>query len=603
MVGWKFWKDREESDNYLTGVVRRIENRGLHNFLQVIAEPHNPKGYNIIEATQEKPNKNILINGVARGGKTSLGEYFCLKLPYHKIVLSFKKFQNDNRDFDIGYHWIDVSQYFPNLFADGRSFCEAFRCAYFSDLSSRGLMIDTILSKVYEVMDLKPKNFEDFFKALDRVSRSGQWDANITNIVKSKVKKLQIEGAKHGSIDFRQGNIVLDLGNLPDDEIKTFVAELFLRQINRIEEEEQNKDKLYIIIDEAWHVLASRQQRSVIGTMLLQGAYYIHLIIITQNYTHLDEDYRGHFGSHYCFRNTNDKDLKAIESGYGAFVRDGVRQLEDFCYTDLRYQHGDNLLPYWILNIEKLERLKEKARTLKVEEKQNHETENVSHTDFVSDGNNVWKGEEQVVADKIGRDDLKMKIVNVLEKNCLYGYEIAKRIGLNSKEAVNIRQPLRELARAGMVKEIQIRLRNKDVTYYYLSNGESSHDLMMEETEKEIIKAGWRIINKARHGVAEPDFVIEEEIKGKGENRVGELERRKEAQASGNPDYKIVECETGSKKSLGEFDLRVSNYDKPVLIVVPNEEQKTRYEYLPCVNSGKAKVCLIPEIKEVLKKW
>ncbi|MDE1868082.1 MAG: ATP-binding protein, partial [Thaumarchaeota archaeon] len=489
-------------------------------------------GFNIIDETLGQLNQNILINGSARSGKTWLGMYLCLKLPHRKIILSFKKFQSNNRDFDIGYKWIDVSQFFPNLFADGQSFCEAFRCAFFSDLSSRGLMIDTILSKVNEVIEQEPKNFDEFFKALDRVAKSGQWDANITNIVKSKVKKLQVEGAKHGSINFRQGNIVLDLGNLPDDEVKSFVAELFLRQINRIEEQEQNTEKVYVVIDEAWHILASKQQKSIIGTMLLQGAFYIQLIIITQNYTHLDEDYRGHFGSHFCFRNTNDKDSKAIEAGYGAFVRDGVRQLPDFCYTNLRYQHGENILPYWKLNFEKLERLIQEAR-------QTHVAEDNPQADFVSDGNNVWKdGEEKKKDETKEKENLEERAIDVLKKSevAMYGYELGKAVGVKPKDVTTRRKILRKLLEDNKIKEWICQIRNEEVSYYYLINDgrDVCHNLMTRETKKKF--GDWKIIFEASQGTGGADFVILREKDGK----------------------KIaIECETSLKKDASDLRERI----------------------------------------------
>jgi len=45
----------------------------------------------------------------------------------------------------------------------------------------------------------------------------------------------------------------------------------------------------------------------------------------------------------------------------------------------------------------------------------------------------------------------------------------------------------------------------------------------------------------------------------------------------------------------------MAEYDKHVIIIVPNEKKKERYSYLPCVNSGKAEVLLIPEIEARLK--
>jgi hypothetical protein len=261
-------------------------------------------------------------------------------------------------------------------------------------------------------------------------------------------------------------------------------------------------------------------------------------------------------------------DLKAIADGYGAFVRDGVRQLPDFCYTDLRYEHGEDALPCWKLNYEKLQRLKE-------EEKQSHVTE-----DNLGDNFEQQEAETKKTETKTD-ENLGLQIISVLEKSdvSLYGYEIARAIGLSPKEAIRIRQPLRELVKDGKLVIDKLQLRKKEVVYYSIPDTEQFHNLMIKETEKEIIKAKWKIVSRAVHGMHMPDFVIEKN---------GKI---------------FVECETGRKNSLGDFDKRVSEYESTTMIVSPNLEQKERYSYLVSVNSGKAKVCLIPEIEEVLKNW
>ena len=570
MVNWKIFGNKEKHENWIIAVIRRIKNDELDGFLQIKKENVGTKSYDIRNHVLEKSNKNISVNGGARVGKTMLGEYLCLTLPHRKIIISFKKFTSEKRDFDIGYPWIDVSQHVPNVFVDGQSFLEAFRTAFFADLSLRGLMIDTILTKVNDVMEQKPKSFEEFFIILEKVARKGQWDDNITTIVKSKVQLLQRAtiGAKSGSVNFRSGNIVLDLGNFKSEEVKIFFAEMYLRQIARIEEEAQNEEKIYVVIDEAWHLLQARQQNSIIGTLLLQGAYYIHLLCITQNYTHIDEDYRGHFGTPFCFRNANDKDMNAIERAFGAFVRDGVRLLSDFEFIDLKYEHGEDVIPVFKLNYERVKELKLIAKAQSV-------LRNTEES-FVAEIQEIVKPETK------NEENLKEKIISVLKKSdvSLYGYQIAKAVELSSKDAVKVRQPLRELLNEGKLIEDKLQLRKKVVTYYSLPDTEQFHNLMLKETEKENIACTCRIVKTAVRGVSEPDFEIEK-----------------------NEKVYYQECETGRKKSLGEFDKRLEGYDKPVIIVIPNEEIKERYSYLVVVNSGKAKVCLIPEMDEVLKTW
>ena len=178
-------------------------------------------------------------------------------------------------------------------------------------------------------------------------------------------------------------------------------------------------------------------------------------------------------------------------------------------------------------------------------------------------------------------ENLGLQIISVLEKSdvSLYGYEIARAIGLSPKEAIRIRQPLRELVKDGKLVIDKLQLRKKEVVYYSIPDTEQFHNLMIKETEKEIIKVKWQIVSRAVHGMHMPDFVIEKN---------GKI---------------FVECETGRKNSLGDFDKRVSEYESTTMIVSPNLEQKERYSYIVSVNSGKAKVCLIPEIEEVLKNW
>jgi hypothetical protein len=567
VMGWKFWK-KKDAEVSIVSWIARIMNKDLNDFLQIKVKPVSPEPFDLTAYVQSKANLNIAIHGTSRLGKTSLGEYLCLKLPERKIVISFKKFLPNKRDFDIGYLWIDVSKLVPNLYADSQSFTEAFRTAFFADLSMKGLMIDTILAKVRDVMLEKPNNFETFYKILDKVAGRGNWEESIKIIIKSKVQLLQraTEGAKHGNIDFSNGNIVLDLGNLPDEESKTFLAEYYLRQIARIEEREQREEKLCIVIDEAWHLLRSTQQMSKVGELLLQGAYYIHFLCITQNYTHLDEDYRGHFGNIFCFQNANDKDIIAIKNAYpDGLIWEGLGQIEPFTFIDLMYYHKKEGVLVWKLNYEKLKNLKLQTKTSSAL----HEPDE----SFVEE-------EPKEVKKDVEEENLEEKITEVLQESnvAMYGYQIAKAVGLSPKDAVKVRQPLRQLD--GKLESDELQLRKKIIIYYCIHGSEQFHNLMMREAEKEIVNAGWKVVFKSNHGTHGYDFLIEKEGK-----------------------QVIVEVETSKRHTLGEFEKRVAEYDKPVLIVNPTPKEKERYEYLPSAQNGKTKIVIIPEITEVLDIW
>ncbi|MFZ1076929.1 MAG: ATP-binding protein [Nitrosotalea sp.] len=568
-MGWKFWKHGHKPDVAITAVICRIENKDLHNFLQIKKQYVHSTGFDLIAYTQSKANRNAEIIGGSRLGKTSLGEYNCIKLPQRKIIVSFKKFQLKIRDFDFGYNWTDVSQHLPNFWEDSQSAIEAFGTAFFAEANSRGLMIDTIKSRYAEVMRQKPQSFSEFFEKLNKVAK-GNWENNIANLVESKVRLLEeaTKNAKTGSIDFRKGDIVLDFGNLADEEVKTFFAEYYLRQIARIEEQEQREKKLYIVIDEAWHLLQAKQQKSIIGNLLLQGAYFIHLIIITQNFCHLDKDYRGHFGSVFCFRNSNDEDMKAIEGAHGAYVRDGVRLLSDFEFMDLKYEHGEGVIPVWKLNYDNLENAKLEAR-------------------FCSEPDESFTEEEQkeeAKKEKETANEIESRVIEVLTKSdfCMYYSEIATALGYpkNSMERLGIVNILKRLVKEEKIREklyvtSTLKAGQKPRRYYFsIPNGESQlHRTMLKDCE---------VILKKTNAKYELGFI------NQGVDIIC--------------DGFDIECETSLKKSLAEYDQKTNASDKFVITVVCNEQDRERYSYLSCVEAGKTKIVLLNELADTVKE-
>jgi len=497
---WEWWSRYREYDVWWVANIIKILNNDLNKKLDVVYETRSPRGISLPYEYWQRANPNILISGGSREGKTTLSELLCVRLEERKIVFSFKKFsRHDKRDFDIGYNWIEVGQKIvPDLFADYQSFIDSFRTAFYTDATSRGLAIDTILLKINDIMNEKPTDFEAFFKILDKLSGRGNWDETIKNIIRSKVQLLQraTAGARQVKIDFSKGNMVIDLGTLPEEESKTFIAETILRQIFRIEEVEHRENHIRIVIDEAWHLLGDKRQKSIVGTLLLQGAYVINLMLILQNYTMLDKDFRSHFGNIFVFKNNNDDDANAIKSGYGDFVKDAVQKLPDFEFIDLKFQFNAERIPVWKVNYENLQTLKLEARARTVF--------NEPDESFVEEEPQENKTDEKK------NENLEEKIIEALQKSevAMYGYQIAKAVGLSPKDAVKIRQPLRNLVRDGKIKEIEIQVRKKVVVYYYLSETETGHNFMMQVSEKEIVKSGWKIGFKSTHGTHGFDFQI-----------------------------------------------------------------------------------------------
>ncbi|MDE1768995.1 MAG: hypothetical protein KGI28_00395 [Thaumarchaeota archaeon] len=578
-----FLRYKKDYDVFLVSVIRRIKNEDLDGFLQIRNEPVGRKGFDLIEYVRKKVNENIFIIGGARSGKTTLGEYLCLKLPERKIIISFKKFLLTKRDFEIGYHWIDVTQHLPNLFSDWESFIEAFRTAFFADLSMKGLMIDVILDRVAYVMFQHPKNFEEFFKILDS-QHGGQWEENIKSIIKSKVQLLQraTTGARQGNIDFSKGNIILDLGNVPDTESKTFLAEYYLRQINRIEQKEQREERIRVVIDEAWHLLRYKQQSSIVGTILLEGAYYLRFLCITQNYTHLDEDYRSHFGTIFCFRNTNDKDMQAIEKGYGAFVRDGVIRLRDYEFIDIKYEHDEDVIAVFKLNYERLQTLK-----LEVKEEARLNSD-LAISEYFTGEQQVGTTTQTVQVQAVNDDD--KTIIKNLEKNefCMTAHGIALSLGYGKnhpKRGNIISRTLKDLEAEGKIRKIDyititLKPEQKPRQYYYsIPNGES-------QVHRTIIEDAGKVLDKLKIKYTESQV-----------NQGWDIYA---------PDF-CIDAKTGFQEDVKD-DVRklLEKSAQKVIFVCANYKVKKRYENaFSAVDGieGKFRVCCLNELEEVLKDW
>jgi hypothetical protein len=581
-LGFFFWRKKSKPEVSITGIIRRTKNESLNDYLEIKKEDVIPRSYDLLWYIKSKSNQNLEVIGQARGGKTSLAEYLCMKLPEKKIVISFKKFLPTKRDFEgVGCQWIDVTKYVPALFDDPRAFVEAVRTAFFADLSSKGLMIDQIVSKVNSIMmNYRPKSFEEFYKRLDDERRHGNFEESIANIVKDKIGLLEraTEGAEHGSIDFNSGNIVLDLGNLPDEESRTFLAEYYCRMIYKIEMQQQNTEHVRIVIDEAWHLLTNAGQKSIIGTMLLQGAYAINLMIITQNFTHLDEAYRGHFGAVFSFKNNNDKDLQSIKSAYtDGLIWEGIGALDSFEFIDLGFPHKKKDVVVWKISKQFLETEKARARDM-------------TGFEILSDAKKevvdvVTPAVEEIAEKKISKEEIEKGICEVLEKSefCMYYSELSTSLGFerNSVERVAMINILKRLVKDKKILEKNyitstLKAGQKPRRYYFaIPKGES-------QLHRTILRDAVNVLTKMK-------VVFEE----------GKL----------NQGYDLylpncyIEAESGLKHSLKEYDEKIMLADKTVLTVVCNESDRERYSYLQSVGLGKTRIVLLNELADTVKEF
>ena len=584
MVVWKFWENNSKPlDVRIVGVGHKVVDESLGSKGYVLPKIDSVnKMYDLIFHIDSKPSPAVLFCGKVGTGKSTLMAWTIWektdvqeceifgRVPEKAVIFSPKTW-HDRKDYDFdlpNFRRIDMTLFLPsNVFENHHAFVGSILTALYADLTARGMMAHNVRTQLYELVSGGSiKSWADFEGKIDRASKGkGNFDTSILNAIRGDIQFLKGVG-KEGTLDIDwsnlQENYVLDFGVFEDNNIaKVFYMEYFLRAIFRY------KSKNILAIDEV-HRLLNRGETSIISDVLREGRTGIKLYLGTQNVSDVPNA-NVQFGSIFAHETQNADDYKAVAD---EFVKDYWKMIRGHRFIDLTDEHYNSAIPIYELKPERLNQARKLVRDI--------------HVETQPDDNFIYVTSEKMAHEKRNTEykseDLKEKIILVLEKSdvSLYGYQIAKSIGLSSKDAVKIRQPIRELLNDEKLIEDKLQLRKKVVTYYSLSNTEQFHNLMLKETEKEDDGCGCKIVKKAIHGVSMPDFEIEKDEK-----------------------IYYQECETGRKKSLGEFDKRLEGYEKPVIVIVPTEEIKERYSYLVAVNSGKSKVCLIPEIDEVLKNW
>lgn len=588
LVGWKFWERYHRPlDVRIVGVGHRIRDEDLKGYVLPQIDSVS-KFYDLIAHIDSKSAPSVLYAGKIGCGKSTLMSWTIFEKTdleeckifgreqERAVVFSPKTFRSgDKIDFDLpNFKRIDMTNYLPsNIFENHHAFVGSLLTAVYANLTMRGIMVKNVGTQVYKLLKGgQIRTWDDFERRIREAKRGrGEFDISVLDAIEGDIQFLKDAG-KQGTLNIDwsnlQENYVLDFGMFEDNRIaKIFFMEYYLRVVFK------HKLNNIVAIDEV-HRLLNKGETSILSEVLREGRTSIKLHLATQNISDVPSA-NVQFGSIFLHETQNGDDYKSMAD---EFVKDYVKLLKGHRFLDYTQEHQNQIIPIYELNPDRLNHARERVSA---EHSQAAES-NSGHADFVSDVNgNVWKTEQDRVSGEREQtsEELKEKIISELEKSevSLYGYEIAKATGLSSQEAVKIRQPLRELVRDGKIKEIKIQVRNKEVVYYYLPDTEVPHNFMMSESEKKFVSSGWKIIFKTKHGIQGADFIIEKDGR-----------------------QLIIEAETGNKRSLGEFDKKIMEYDKQVLIVVPNLEQKERYSYLPCVESGKAKVLLIPQLEDEL---
>lgn len=581
LVGWKFWENnRKPFDVHIVGVGHKVVDESLGNKGYVLPKIDAVnKMYDLIAHIDTKSSPAVLYCGKVGTGKSTLMAWTIWEKTdsqecetfgrvSEKVVIFSPKTWHDRKDYDFdlpNFRRIDMTQFLPsNVFENHHAFVGSILTALYADLTARGMMSHSVRTQLYElVSEGGIKSWADFEDKIDKARKGrGNFDMSILNAIRGDIQFLKGVG-KEGTLQIdwsdMQENYVLDFGVFEDNDIaKVFYMEYFLRAIFK------HKTKNILAIDEI-HRLLNKGETSILSKVLREGRTGIKLYLATQNFSDVPNA-NVQFGSIFAHETQNVDDYKASAD---EFVKDYWKMLRGHRFIDLTDEHHNSAIPIYELNPERLNQVRECERDNHVgmQSDENFTVEESSRQKETEDDDN--KADEKYAEN----------IIETLRKSevCLYGYEIAKSVGLSPKDAIKIRQPLRQLKDV-KIREWKCQIRNKEVTYYYLINDgrDVCHNFMTRETKKKF--GDWKIIFEASQGTGGADFIIEKDNK------------------------KIaIECETGLKKEVLDVQERITKNLADVIdtvIVVPTEDARQFYSAL-----FDCRVCLIPELEEILENW
>ncbi len=562
-------------DARIIAVLLRKRSDELKGFVLPTKEYVSEKAYDLIAEIETQALKNLGIFGQGGSGKSTLLSWFVWTYsnpdemtrygikPVTIFAFNYHRFQKGKGDFEgLGFRHVDISKNLPHVFNPEYKeyLIRAFTVVFVSVINNQGIMTSMLSDIFREILDVAPcKSWNDFSINSKKVeSKSRGLKAEICTIIASKISVLNVGRVNQIDFDFDH-SVVLDYSLLPDPLSQNLYSEFYANLIYRKAEEASIAGKphsIMLAIDECKRLL-KYSEASITADLLTNARKHMRIAIATQNFTDVHVGLR-HF-QHFQFRTLNDEDINAI-SNIDALHADALRQLDEQEFIWVNDGSTDPI-PIFKLDVTRIE-----------EFRATHPQEYESIEDSV-------KTQQDVEPE--GSEYLEDKIIDVLKKSqvAMYGYQIGKEVGFSPKDAINVRQPLRQLVSIedDRVRTILIQLRKQEVDYFYLPESEQVHNLMTKETKKKF--GNWKINFEATHGTGKSDFIISRE------------------------DGKIlgIECETTLKRDTADLQDRITENlasDTDTIIVLPNEKAKQIYAKL-----FTCKVCLIPELEEVLKNW
>ena len=295
----KVWKG-----NQVGGHFNLEKDKDMSRLIQIGSSP-----INIAKYILEKSNQNLLVTGATGQGKSKLVHLILEMFSNPKVVFSFK--ENDEYLHMPG-NIISADTCLPDPFSDPEAFTSAFAVA--GGLTTEGIQANTATSLVRKIAAVS-KSWDEFIKNVKKMEKSRDHNTKAAaTYILNKTENLAYS-PNQAELDLNK-TTVIDFSPL-NEEAKTFYAELFLRQINKLlRHRSQSEPKVIVCVDEAHRLTKNVNVRysSIFGEMAREIRAFGMLWTATQNLTDLPDTVRNNFGTQFCFNTTSEEDMRALSA-------------------------------------------------------------------------------------------------------------------------------------------------------------------------------------------------------------------------------------------------------------------------------------------------
>ena len=495
-----------------------------------------PIRFNLVEKSldirhyilSKKKNHNVLVCGTPGSGKSKLSRYLLDLFPdYQRIIFNFK---SDDMYLHLGptFRGVKMTETTPNAFANPEAFTQAFMTTF--ALESRGIQAGQIQSVVRKHV-LESKNWNELTQKLAdsyRREKDKNKQAAIAYI------QTHIESLVSNASVMKLGteSVVFDLSDLNEDQM-TFYSELLLRSL--WDEIKTGKRKQTILcIDEA-HRLTERGHYSIYTRIAREIRAFGMLITATQFYTDMD-NVSGFFDTQFIFKTTQKADLDALNA-IDPKLSWAASSMPRYAFTDASYEFQHYVIPEMRLYYEPKE-------------------EDLSYQ------NAVVETAEITPQHNLTALDVEQEVWTILStKDMDYVSNIAKQIEEKHKDLVKTRadwdtikgmilNAIRKFETEGSISHFSEKIEGKRMYFMKSKNMTEQHKQMETDTVAILKAKNIPILKVARTGSGAPDIETQ--------------------------DF-YIEIETGRKHDTTDLSERIKTFNKPVVIITPNDTISRRY--------------------------